>query len=63
MATHRVQPVDLLQFWFEAIEPAAHWRKDPAFDAELKTRFGAAHSAAAAGELAHWRNTPGRTIG
>jgi uncharacterized protein (DUF924 family)/ketosteroid isomerase-like protein len=48
----------LLQFWFDEIQPAQWWRVDPAFDATLRQRFGALHPAAAVGELAAWRSTP-----
>ncbi len=49
-------PDDLLDFWFRDIPEAAWWRKDADFDAQLAQRFGAAHAAAAAGELWHWRD-------
>jgi uncharacterized protein (DUF924 family) len=54
-------PDEVLDFWFG---PAPHaerdvwFRKDPAFDAEIRSRFGAAIEAALAGGLADWTATP-----
>jgi uncharacterized protein (DUF924 family) len=45
----------VLAFWFEEIEPAQHWRVDPAFDDLVRERFGALLVQAAAGELQGWR--------
>lgn len=50
-------PGVLLRFWFEEIPEAAWWRKDAAFDAQLRERFGDWHLAATRGELAHWRDS------
>ncbi|MBC7750546.1 MAG: DUF924 domain-containing protein [Candidatus Saccharibacteria bacterium] len=47
---------DILQFWFEETTPAQWFSKDDAFDATIRSRFGALHAQATAGELAHWRN-------
>lgn len=56
-----ITPHDILDFWFREIDPAAWWRKDAAFDNQLRERFGACHEAAAHGELADWRGSvPGR---
>ena len=49
--THR----EVLDFWFEEIEPAAWWQKDEAFDTLLRERFLALHTQAAAAELFSWR--------
>lgn len=49
---------DVLTFWFDESTPRQHFGKDPAFDEAIRTRFGALHTQAAAGELWHWRNTP-----
>ena len=46
---------EVLDFWFEEIEPAAWWKKDEAFDALLRERFLGLHTKAAAGELFGWR--------
>jgi len=44
---------EVLRFWFD--EHAKDWfAKNPAFDAEIRTRFLALHEEAAAGRLAHW---------
>jgi len=53
--------VEVLRFWFG--EPAGkarpEWfRKDPAFDEEIRRRFGELHAAAARRELDHWRASP-----
>ena len=48
----------VLAFWF-AEESAARWfAADAAFDAQIRTRFGAVAAAAAAGELDGWTRTP-----
>ncbi|RYM75123.1 DUF924 family protein [Serratia liquefaciens] len=47
----------VLDFWFDEIEPAMWFKKDDEFDRLLHTRFGQVWQAAAAGELAHWRKT------
>lgn len=47
----------ILKFWFEEIEPKAHWVKDPEFDRMILARFGAIHRAVAAGETWGWRST------
>ncbi|MGE5616693.1 MAG: DUF924 family protein, partial [Bacillota bacterium] len=54
---------DVLDFWFgsrDARGPARpEWfRRDEAFDAEIRRRFGALHSRAASGELDSWRANP-----
>lgn len=49
---------EVLDFWFgvPAAAPRMEWfRKDEAFDAEIRRRFGALHAAAAVGELDAWR--------
>lgn len=50
-------PAVLLRFWFEEIPEAAWWRRDAAFDAPLRERFGDWHAAATRGELAGWRDS------
>jgi uncharacterized protein (DUF924 family) len=49
---------DVLEFWF-GVPPGpsrAEWfRKDAAFDAQIRNRFGALHEAASRGELEAWR--------
>lgn len=51
--------LDVLQFWFGDIpgeRRKAWFVKDPAFDAEIRTRFLELHEAAARGELAEWKD-------
>jgi uncharacterized protein (DUF924 family) len=56
---------EVLDFWFGEPGSPAHgksreawFRKDPAFDAEIRARFLALHAAAALGERDHWRKEP-----
>lgn len=49
---------EVLQFWYEDIEPKQWFMKDLVFDANLRERFVATHAAAAAAELESWRATP-----
>jgi uncharacterized protein (DUF924 family) len=53
-----VNPQDVLHFWFDEATPAQLFKKDAAFDAEIRGRFGETQRAAARGELAGWRGTP-----
>jgi uncharacterized protein (DUF924 family) len=52
-----VGPHAVLAFWFDEATPAQHFRKDPEFDAAIRTRFADTHSAAARCELSAWRDT------
>lgn len=48
---------DVIAFWFN--QPPQRWfRPDPAFDDEIRTRFGALHAEAAAGGLEDWTAAP-----
>lgn len=55
---------DVLSFWFgppgaPPLTNAAHWfAADPAFDAQVRSRFERLVERAAAGELEAWRETP-----
>ena len=51
---------EVLDFWFgDTGKSRAEWfRKDPAFDERIRTRFGALHAEAAAGGLAEWESAP-----
>lgn len=55
------KPQDILDFWFGP-KPGAfrqEWfKKDSAFDQEIKTRFWETHRAAVAGQLEEWKKTP-----
>ena len=53
-----MNPQDVLRFWFDEATPEQLFKKDAAFDAEIRTRFGETHQAAARGELTAWRDTP-----
>ena len=48
----------ILDFWFEEIEPALHWKKDSEFDQLIRERFGEVHAAANRCELFGWREQP-----
>ncbi|MBH9551269.1 DUF924 family protein [Inhella gelatinilytica] len=48
---------DVLAFWFQEIPPAAWWRVDPAFDDQLRQRFGGLLVQAAQAELTGWRSS------
>jgi uncharacterized protein (DUF924 family) len=51
-------PLDVLDFWFGTPrgKSRAEWfRKDDRFDAEIRSRFGDVHAAAARRELEDWR--------
>lgn len=52
-----MSPQAVLRFWFEEIEPAAWWRKEAGFDAQVAARFGGLLDAAAACELWRWRGS------
>ncbi|MDY7116957.1 DUF924 family protein [Halomonas sp. SSL-5] len=56
-------PDAVLSFWFDELEAAQWFRKDPALDAEIRTRFGACLESAARGELWRWRETPSGRLG
>ncbi len=48
---------DVLDFWFNELEPKQHFDKDAALDETIRERFAATHAQAARGELAGWRDT------
>lgn len=50
-------PRDVLEFWFQEIDPGLWFASDPAFDATLRQRFGGLLQQAAAGELYGWRDS------
>jgi uncharacterized protein (DUF924 family) len=52
-----VMPRQVLDFWFEEIDPSLWFKKDEAFDRQLHQRFGKLWQQAALGELAYWRDT------
>lgn len=48
----------VIDFWFEEIEPASWWKKDEQFDALLVERFSETHARACRCELFDWRREP-----
>jgi uncharacterized protein (DUF924 family) len=50
------EPKDIVQFWTEA-GPEKWFKKDTAFDAEIRSRFLPTHEAAAAGKLNDWEKS------
>jgi len=49
-------PAEIVSFWRDA-GPDKWWDKDEAFDRTVRSRFLAAHEAAARGELAAWEDS------
>lgn len=47
---------EVIRFWFEELEPADWWKKNPELDAHIARRFMNIHQAAAACELHTWRS-------
>ena len=48
----------ILEYWFRGNEERKEWfRKDPAFDDEIRARFLGLHEAAARGALAAWKRS------
>lgn len=61
------RPDDVLEFWLGTLREdgtadpeiaTRWWKKDAAFDAEIREKFGDAHERAARGELDDWASTP-----
>ncbi len=48
---------DVLNFWFDEIEPAQRWKKDASFDQLIKDRFEGLYQQAFFAELFSWRET------
>jgi uncharacterized protein (DUF924 family) len=49
---------EILRFWFEDNDREAWFKKEPAFDQEIRDRFRHVYDAAAGGEHMHWKATP-----
>lgn len=49
---------EVLNFWFEQLEPKAWWNKDPAVDMQIAQQFSALHRRASQAELFEWRREP-----
>ena len=43
--------LEVLRFWFEAIEPKQRFKKDSKFDTLIRDRFGSTHELAKQGLL------------
>ena len=50
--------MDILQFWFEELEPQQWWVKGETLDRLIRDRFLAVHKQASSCELFTWRETP-----
>ena len=48
----------VLSFWFDEAKPYQWFRRDRAFDEDVRARFGALHAAAGEGRLDVWRVHP-----
>ena len=48
---------EIITFWFEEIDPARWWKKNPRFDQMIKDRFLTVHQQAVRCELAPWRES------
>jgi uncharacterized protein (DUF924 family) len=48
----------IVNFWFEELQPAQWWKKDETFDALLVERFSDIHARARRCELFEWRKQP-----
>ena len=49
---------EILNFWFEVIDPKMWWAADSDFDREIRSRFLTTHEQAVRGELYSWRVEP-----
>ena len=47
---------EILEFWFEEIDPKMWWSADPAFDELIRKRYLGLHQCASQGELLTWRS-------
>lgn len=57
-----MQAEEVLQFWFEEIDPRQWWKADSAFDKQIRERFGVLHAQAANHGLPEWRGSPLGTL-
>ena len=48
----------IIDFWFDEIDPKQWWRADDAFDRRIAERFGDTHARAVQCELFAWRSQP-----
>lgn len=54
----RHDPSEVLDFWFEEIDPSRWFRTEPDFDALISDWFGELHERACCCELYDWRSSP-----
>ena len=54
---------DILVFWFAPANKPRWFKREDAFDDEIRRRFEPLHERAAAGRLAAWQNSPDGTLG
>jgi uncharacterized protein (DUF924 family) len=52
------EALSVLAFWFDPAHKDKWYKRDLAFDAQIREQFGYLVDAAAAGHLNHWSNTP-----
>ncbi len=55
-------PRDVLDFWFKECDPKQWWKRDPAFDDAIRSRFDADVVAAREGRHDDWMNTGEGTL-
>lgn len=63
--TTNTSPQEILDFWFGSkpgVNRKEWFKKDPAFDQEIKTKFLKTYELAAAEKLSEWKNTPEGTL-
>ncbi|MEZ5756738.1 MAG: DUF924 family protein [Emcibacteraceae bacterium] len=53
-----ITSAQVIDFWFHEISPEKWWKKDVAFDRDVKSRFYEIYKKAALGELVDWRYKP-----
>jgi len=58
-----VTAADVCQFWFDEIEHASWFRKDPEFDRQLEQRFGQVLELAKQDQLDHWCDSAAGYLG
>lgn len=52
-----IAATDILNFWFDEIDPAKWWKKDVIFDQLIRDRFSGTYAKAHHCELFEWRQT------
>lgn len=51
-------PKDVLQFWFQELDPKMHFSKNSELDEKIRERFLKTYHEIIEGKTADWRNTP-----